>query len=245
MFIGDKMEELKVTPKELKQLIDDSKMIGQGFFGTVFQYKNHLIKLDKVLYSLLRSNHEIFADEVFKDHYRFNREDMVNPKQIEILASKQKDITLTQMPKGIVRVGEHVPGIIIPYHENHQNLSLLPKDDYITLLKVLRKLLLSVKELADNEIAHHDLVHSDKWGRNRDYNILYKGDTPQIIDIEGDFIACGENFKDAEEMYNQLGNIVLGYFKTNGLTTNLTDDMITDSKKAGLLIDELEDRLHK
>lgn len=250
------MEELSITPKELKQLIDDSKMIGGGFFGTVFEYKDRLIKLDNVLYNLLQVNSAKFADQLYREHYGLHIKELnnpnhismrnfANPKQIELLASKQEKIALTQMPKGIVRVGETVPGIIIPYHKDYQNISLLPQDDYLLLLKILRKLLLAVKELADNEIAHHDLVHTDRWGINRDYNVLYKDSTPQIIDIDGRLIACGDDFKDAQQMYNQLGDIILGYFKVNGLTTSLRPKMINDEKDAALLIDELEEQLKK
>ena len=134
------MEELKLTPSELKKIIDDSKMIGSGFFGTTFEYNGDLIKLDNNLYSLLRANDPILAEHVFKDRYRWDREPFANPEQIATLASKQKDITLTKLPKGIVKVDGIIPGIIIPYHRNHQGLEKLPPNDYKRLLIILRKL---------------------------------------------------------------------------------------------------------
>ena len=238
------MEELKLTPEELKDIIKDAEVIGKGFFGTVFKYKDRLIKLDEGLYKVLNANDRIFADEMFERRYRWNKETFVNPKQIEILASKQKDITLTKLPQGIVNVKGIIPGIIIPYHEDHKNLELLPKDDYVKLLKILRKLLLAVKELADNERAHHDLIRANTEGsKNIEYNILYKDDTPQIIDLDGELVKYGENFKDASKMYSDLGAIILGYFKTNNLPTDIKSDIITDEKKAQELIEELDFRL--
>ena len=38
------MEEIKLTPEELKQAIDFGKLIGSGFFSSVFTYKGRLIK---------------------------------------------------------------------------------------------------------------------------------------------------------------------------------------------------------
>lgn len=238
------MEELKLTPEELKDIVDDGQMIGHGFFGMTFKYKDRLIKLDKQLYSLLKYNDKRFADEMFNHRYKWTKESFVNPKQIEILASKQKDITLTKLPQGVVNVEGIIPGIIIPYHEDHKALELLPKDDYVTLLKILRKLLLEVKELADHEISQEDLVHYyDKARKNRKYNILYKGTEPQIIDLDGELITCGENFKSAKGMYQELGNVVLGYFDANNLPTDVKSDIITDEKKAQELIEELDFRL--
>ena len=238
------MEELNLTPEELKIIIDDGKMIGHGFFGMTFKYGDRLIKLDKQLYSLLKYNNNEFADEMFNHRYKWEKENFTNPRQIEVLASKQKDITLTKLPQGVVNVKGIIPGIIIPYHEDHKALELLPKEDYITLLKILKKLLLEVKELADHEISQEDLVHYyNKARKNKRYNILYKDDVPQIIDLDGELITCGENFKSAKGMYQELGNVILGYFEANNLPTDTKSDIITDEKKAQDLIEELDFRL--
>ena len=57
------MEELIVSPKELKLLIDRGIIVGEGNFGSVFTYQDRLIKIDKVLYNLLR---KCSLDEVDK-----------------------------------------------------------------------------------------------------------------------------------------------------------------------------------
>lgn len=211
------MEELKVTPEELKNIIDNGKIIGKGFFGTVFTYKDKLIKLDKTLHNLLNINDKCFARDIVEDHYKFGdlAEDFSDLDQLEYLASKQKDIKLTKLPTGFVsmkdvspRIMGISPGIIIPYHRNHQELELLSKKDYQKVLIILRKLLLAVKELADNKIDHEDLVVCNK---KEGYNVLYQGDTPQIIDLSGDLIMAGDSFISAKEMYRQLGEIIYNF----------------------------------
>lgn len=238
------MEELKLTPSELRELTKNSKLIGRGFFGSVFKYKDRLIKLDSVLYSLLNGSDASLADKVFSDHYRYSREDFADVSQIETLAGKQKDITLTKMPLGVVRVDSRVPGVIIPYHEGYQDLEKMSPTDYKKLLVILKKLLLAVQELADNEISHADLIHRSQESRQKmAYNVMYKDETPQIVDLEGQLITCGKHFKDAKEMYNELGRVVLSYFKANKLPIEVTGEDITDEAKARGLINELENRV--
>ena len=49
------MEEIKLSPEELKKAIEFGKLIGDGFFSKVFTYKGRLIKMDKELYNLLKN----------------------------------------------------------------------------------------------------------------------------------------------------------------------------------------------
>ena len=217
------MEELKISPEELKILITEGKLLGDGFFGSVFTYKDRLIKLDRGLYSLLNGNDISSSNWAVEYFYRFEKEDFNDRTQLEELAKKQKDITLTKLPTGIVTMRDVSPkimgispGIIIPYHKNHKALELLDEKDYKKVLIILKKLLMAVRELADNEIAQEDLYHSGHSRRNT-YNILYKGKTPQIIDVSGRLVKVGKEFENAQLMYNELGNVIIDFFTYNAL----------------------------
>ena len=221
------MKELNVSPEELKNIIENGRILGKGFFGTVFTYQDKLIKLDNTLYNLLKINDKTLSRNIVEDFYRFDDRcvDFNNRSQLEYLASKQKDIKLTKLPEGIVtlkdvspRITGISPGIIIPYHKNHQKLELLSKKDYQKVLIILRKLLLAVKELADNKISHEDLRSRNK---KEEYNVLYKGDTPQIIDLSGDLIAEGDDFINAREMYIGLGEIIFNFMKDDYITSKM------------------------
>ena len=72
---------------------------------------------------------------------------------------------------------------------------------------------------------------------------MYQDDTPQIIDLSGDFIRCGEQFTDAMEMYRSLGDVVLDYFVSNKIPTDVKFEDVTDEDKVRDLINELEDRV--
>ena len=243
------MKEVKVSPEELKNIIDNSKMIGKGFFGTVFTYKDKLIKLDKSLFRLLNLNDKRFARDVVEDHYKFDDlvEDFSDLDQLDYLSSKQKDVKRTKFPTGFIsmkgvspRIYGVSPGIIIPYHRNHQELKYLSKEEYIKILNVLKNLLLAVKELADNEIAHEDLVVKNK---KDEYNILYQGETPQIIDVSGELICAGDYFKNAREMYRELGKIIYNF--TNNVVLLDSRPQFSSFEENKELLDEYERRIKK
>ena len=79
------MEEIKLTPEELKKAIDFGKLIGSGFFSSVFTYKGRLIKLDKELYRLLKANDSSISKEMVKRRYRWDQEDFNDRDQLEEL----------------------------------------------------------------------------------------------------------------------------------------------------------------
>ena len=213
------MEEIKLSPKELALAIKNGRILGSGYFGTVFTYQDKLIKLDKDLYCLLCNNYHHSDEKVIERFYKNNQNDFINRHQIEELVKKQSNVTLTKLPTGIVTLKDVdpklmniSPGIIIPYHKNHQKLEMLKKNDYKKLLIILKKLLLAVRELADNEIAQEDLGQKNSHSKRRDCNILYKGDTPQIIDLAGKYVKVSDEFIDASLMYQSLGEVILDYF---------------------------------
>ena len=243
-----KLEELKVSPEELKRLIEIGKVLGRGFFGYVFEYKDKLIKLDDQLYQLLNNNPISEARWAVDQRYRYIKEDFNDRNQLEYLFSRQPNVTLTKLPVGIVTLNDVdpkymgiSPGIIIPYHRNHEKLETLSRSEYKRILIILRKLLEAVRELADNKIAQNDFVQYDRFDKKaRGYNVMYQGNTPQIIDMAGVEIMAGRDFVDAKDMYRGLGNIVLDYFDFNSLKAPYQKDMVTTDKEAKEMIDEFE-----
>lgn len=233
------MEELKITSEELKEIIELSKPINHGFFGQTFLYGNKLIKLDRGLYDLLKVNDKRVSDEMFDYYYRFDGPNFANLEQIKTLCAKQKKITLTQLPKGIVEVKGKIPGVILPYHSDYQNLSLINDKDYRTLLIILKKLLLAVRELADNEISHEDLWQKNKNGYS--YNVLQNGKEPQIIDVDGELLKVGKDYTDCQKMYEELSGVLFSFFDIYGLDNR--GEKATTMDDCYHLYDELKDKL--
>lgn len=251
------MKEIDITAEELKKEIYNYDPIGSGFFGTTFLYKGELIKMDRILYHLLKINEHEPAKITIDRHYNYGKgrplptddlddfkmlDGFAEIEQIRELASRRKDITLTKLPEGVLRVDGRVLGVILPYHKNHQSLEHLSPMEHEVLIEVLKKLRLAIMELADNKISQNDLYQiPDK--NVVTYNILYQGNTPQIIDLEGPKVRFGKKFTDAKEMYNQLAFIILDYFRKNHLDTNVNYQDINDEHQAKELIEEFEHRI--
>lgn len=243
-----KLEEVKMSPIELKKAIQIGKLLGTGLLGAVFEYKDKLIKLDERLYRALDVNHICVADWVIDNHYRFEKKDFDDRSQLEYLFSKQPSVSLTKLPTGIITLRDVdpknmgiSPGIIIPYHKNHEKLESLSRKEYIQILIILRKLLNAVRELADNKIAQEDFVQYHRFDKKaRAYNVMYQGDTPQIIDMSGFKIKAGKDFTDAKKMYRSFGNLIFDYFDLNDLKSPYEKDAVKDDKQIVEMIDELE-----
>ena len=223
------MEEIKLTPEELKKVIDFGKLIGSGFFSSVFTYKGRLIKMDNILYNLLRVNNEKFARDVIKDHYRWGQGDFNDRDQLEELLRKQPKIR-PRVPEGIITLKDNSqiingksPGIIIPHFIDYRNLKKLSPTEYKQLLILIRKVFDDIKNLADNEIAQEDLFHVEREKDSDhpalyDYNIVYKGNDAQIIDLSGPMVKVGKDFTDAKKMYKEFAALINHYYQANGFT---------------------------
>lgn len=240
------MEEVYVSPYDLKKLIDNGKMVGEGYYGCVFTYQNRLIKLDKILYHLLKENSIEDCDKKVYYRYLGGRENFDDPKQIEVLTKLQSKVKRTKLPEGIIRLKDvdyqnmHLtPGTIIPYHANHLNLDCFPKHDTINILKLLKELLLCTRELEDNGIAQEDMYHPTVEGKST-YNILYKENIPQYIDMSGPNVLCGDNYKDARCMYLELGNVIHDFFKYNDFVASYPRWHTETYEKNRKLIEEFE-----
>lgn len=246
------MEEIKLTPEELKQAIEFGKLIGSGFFSSVFTYKGRLIKMDNVLYKLLKANDPRFARVTVRDHYRWGQEDFNDREQLEELSKKQSKIR-PRVPEGIITLQDNdpnvngkSPGIIISHFVDYENLRKLSPTEYKQLLILLRRLFDDIRNLADNEIAQEDLFHLDKKGDSEhpdlyDYNVIYKGNDAQMIDLSGPLVKVGIDFTDAKQMYKEFAALLNHYYKDNGLNpiydenSDITEDdlsrMITEFDK--------------
>lgn len=237
------MEEIKLTPEELKKAIDFGKLIGSGFFSSVFTYKGRLIKLDKELYKLLKVNDPSLSTEMVEKRFLWDQEDFNDRDQLEELEKRQPFIR-PRVPEGIVtlkgvnsKINGISPGIIIPYFNGYKSLKDISKTDYKRLLIILRKIFEDIKNLADNEISNEDLVARNKTG---DSNILQKGNDAQIIDMSGPLVTVGKTFNGPKYMYEDFAVMLNNYYKANGLDPIYDENDDIDEHKLAEMITELE-----
>lgn len=246
------MKEIKLTPLELKEAIDFGKLIGSGFFSKVFTYKGRLIKMDNILYSLLKSNNPSDSKRMVEYFYRFGNQDFNDRNQIEELLKKQPHIR-TKVPEGIITINSSdskingvSPGIIIPHFKGYQNLKEIPKTEYKQILILLRKIFDDIRNLADNEIAQEDLYHKNpSYPSIYEYNVLQKNNDPQIIDMSGPFVKVGKDFTDAKIMYLEFAKLINSYYKANGLSPIYEDNMNLKESDLAKMISEFEMQTRK
>lgn len=243
------MEELEVSPRKLKEMIDNGTFIGKGNYGSVFTYQDRLIKLDNLLYSLLKDSKKEESERKVYYRYLGGRENFNDIKQIEWLSGKQKDVKLTKLPQGVLRLVDVnyqnvglIPGIIIPYLKGYDKLEKFDKRNQKNVLIILKRLLEEVRELEENHISQEDLYHPSGIV-NRNYNIMYKDDNPMIIDMSGVNINCGDKYKDSKSMYIELGQVIidfLNYYHIESPYPRWYTDTFDKNKE---LVSELEGKI--
>ncbi len=241
------MEEIKLTPEELKEAIEFGKLLGIGAFGSVFTYKGRLIKMDSILYGLIKQNDPRFTREMIAYHYRWGKNDFNDREQLEELSKRQPQIR-TRVPEGIITlkdsdasINDVSPGIIIPHFKEYKSLGEIPKTEYKRLLILLKKVLRDIKELADNEIAQEDLFRAPgRKNKEAHYNILQNGNDSQIIDMSGPLVKVGKDFKDAQRMYTDFANLINYYNKIIGLEELYKNDSNITEDKLTIMLNEFE-----
>ncbi len=247
------MEEIKLTPNELKEAIDFGKLIGSGFFSSVFTYKGRLIKMDNILYNLLKTNDPRASVDTIKDQYKWNRQDFNNREQLEEL-EKRQHLIRPKVPEGIItlkgidsKYNGISPGIIIPHFKGYKSLDEIPKNEYKQLLIILKKIFDDIKSLADNEIAQKDLFRQNlKDPKNNHYNIIQKDNDPQIIDMSGPLVKVGKDFEDASRMYAEFAALINYYYQANGLKPIYEENTdITEEKLAQMITEFDKQTKHK
>ena len=158
------MEILSFSSQEMKDVIDSSKLISDsGFSSAVFLHENTLIKLHKELYQYLSINSKTFADSVFKRIYMWNNTPFVEREQIEYLQSKQSEIKRTDFDKGLVLVNDRICGVILENHLDYKDLTNIEIESPSQIFKILKNILLALKELEEHGISHLDLAKAEKW----------------------------------------------------------------------------------
>ncbi len=246
------MEEIKLTPEELKEAIELGKLIGDGFFSNVFTYKGRLIKMDNILYNLLKVNDPRISKEVIQDHYKWNQQDFNDRDQLELLSKKQPLIR-PKVPEGIItlkgvnsKIDGVSPGIIIPHFEGYEDLGKISKTDYKRLLYLLKILFRDIKQLADNEIAQEDIFRENKKeGKDHHFNIIQKGNDAQLIDMSGQLVKVGKDFTDADRMYMEFAALLNYYYRANGLKPIYEENTDLTEKELAEMITEFDKQTRK
>lgn len=245
------MREIKLTPEELREAIDFGKLLGIGAFGSVFTYKGKLIKMDNILYGLLKNNDPRFTKDMIAYHYRWGKNDFNDREQLEELSKKQPYIR-TKVPEGIITIKDSdesinnvSPGIIIPHFKEYKSLGEIPKDDYKRLLLLLKKVFDDIKELADNEIAQEDLFRAARKTSNNHYNIIQKDNDARIIDMSGPLVKVGKEFKNPDSMYSDYAALINNYNRENNFEIVHQEDEPMNEDKLQEMLNEFEKQTRK
>ena len=244
------MIELSFKMDELKKIIDNSKIIGSGFYGTTIVYGDKLLKIDNYVFDNIKHFNLFETKKNIKDYYDCSKTDFANKEQIEYLCSVQKNVHLTKLPEGIVSLKDFdnaLLGIIIPYHKDYKKLEELPLKDYRKLLLILKNLLLEVKELENNKIAQEDFAGYGNDGdvNYRNYNVMYHDIHPEIIDLSGFFVKVGKDFVSSKNMYRDLSSIFVDYLYLYRIKSGVVRGSITTYEENMELYKKLEYGLKK
>jgi hypothetical protein len=216
----ESVNNLYLTSEDLKKL----KQIGHGTDGTVYQYNQDLlVKLyherpklngNACLYEdhdiKIYNRNEKIADNYYKNflnYYAYTDESIkLLPKEaIKKAIDKQKNISLTALPLGVVYVDGKFAGCVLKRHrgiEIHKLIGVMP-------LSIRKKLFLQIlranAELLKNNIYHHDLANSPYRKKN-----VTLGD--------GSTITCGHS----HVLYNPLNHDV-NIIDLDGISTVYTE----------------------
>ena len=168
------MLEARIKSEDLRKL----RIIGRGTEGIVYNAGKG------ILYKLYTC-----------------KDDSHSPEQIQTAVSRQPLIKHSTLPLGTLYVDDAFAGCILKYHHlytNIHNICILPKK---MKLEIIRKIIMQVKELTDNNINNFDLANKkDFQGHNSNILISLMGNI-QIIDLDGRGIAYTD---EPNEQYRQM-----------------------------------------
>lgn len=115
-------------------------------------------------------------------------------KIIEMAKRKQFEIKKTILPINPVYINHHFRGCIIKYHHNYYPIScfsFLPKR---TKLKIIKDLLVKIKELLNNNIYPIDLYNKQNSNLPHNNIVINFSLNSQIVDLDGKSVAYTEKF---------------------------------------------------
>lgn len=193
------MKNVKLSSKELSNIINNNEHIGHGSYGLVVKLNDEY---------LFKFNYKDFIDAFCIDNNRFNLNKLgdiseiieVNKrinqivygdtettivKMIKLAMSKQKNLKHTTLTQGLVYVDDFCVGYILKNHKDMITLYQYQKENDISPIEIsviLDKIKISMNEMIKNYIYLRDFTT---------HNILYNLETQQIeiIDFE-DSLTC-------------------------------------------------------
>jgi hypothetical protein len=162
-----------------------------------------VILSDKKFKELTKEKNKYFCDPKNLNHYLFRVGDElykfdanflynlkygfkmnVDPRQIEMLCDKQKYISKTKLPKGIVIYNDICLGVIYDFFEGYSSFLDLHLEEFNLIFSNIRSAIDKNIELLENDIYNVDFTSR---------NILYKNSNVELIDLDGRYIRNSES----------------------------------------------------
>ena len=245
-----KIEPIYLTSKDLENI--KKKKIAKGREGTIYKIKpGVLYKIyheynDNLLWKVTPvydsegvniasyKNYDISIKErkilkyFDKEGTRLSREAALY-KAIE----RQKDIKHTDLPKNVIYVDHQIKGCVLKEHYPSFKIYAIESLPFQIRLKLLKQLLLKVRELLDHNIYPVDLAQRPTI----DYpytNVLYQIPfQTQIIDLDGESTIYTESFSEefyrkAVQNYVLLSMEILTHINLEKFLENLEEYVITN-----------------
>lgn len=118
-----------------------------------------------------------------------------DPKLIEELKLREKNIKLTEFPTGIVTLEDYIIGQEIPFYEQTKNLYEISNEKgtkdilqyYLDIINIL------------NELAKNDIIYTDCHAKN--FVINYINNIVHLIDFEPHQVFIDNKYKYKDMMY--------------------------------------------
>ena len=162
-----------------------------------------IILSDRKFKELTKEKNKYFCDPSHLNHYLFRVGDElykfdvnflynlkygfkmdIDPNQIEMLCEKQKSISKTRLPKGIVIYDNVCLGVIYDFFEGYKSFLDLHLEDLDLIFSNIRSAIDKNIELLENDIYNVDFTSR---------NILYREANVELIDLDGRYIRSSKS----------------------------------------------------